>query len=479
MGSTFTEGAIQQHIAKLRNKMAELNVAPVPGPPRRGAVTNRPSGVYTQKSRAGPPPPPATSNRRRSNTVGRTPQGEEQEQTIGARRVGAKRKGRATQIKRSDSDAGESDEEFEGAEEDPEYAEQSSNKRKRGGRGGNGVQVPTRKVRKSNPNPGYDSKVAEIMESLRQADCRYDAQVAAVGGDIEHDDVEHSVEHTNGPTAHTQGVQFDYSQYAQTGQDQGEDEEEEDLDTNHPGAEFPLQIHCDFQYGQDDQVSPTSQVVSGSCLERAAGLISQPQQIAYHNFDDHAQHQLTYNMPQPVTVSPKTQFKEKLLTYRQMPQHNFTSDNQGNMDFGGWQPGLVSSNYSHSAMPPPQSPWPSTAVDMNSHQKSMVSTRNPSTISNYSIQGYDNGIMPSQTPALTGFGVQALSAAIHPGPEGAYDSTQNGHGSPQHQGFASALFMNRGDGAVDTPNFEYDFSDNKLFGDEFDNHFTFEESTSA
>lgn len=65
MGATFTEGAIQQHIAKLRTKMATLNVAPVPGPPKRGQVVNQASAVYSQKSRAGPPPQPLASARAR------------------------------------------------------------------------------------------------------------------------------------------------------------------------------------------------------------------------------------------------------------------------------------------------------------------------------------------------------------------------------------------------------------------------------
>lgn len=92
MGSTFSEGAIIQHISKLRAKMAELNVAPVPPPTKRGAVTTRPSVVYSQRPAQGsslllpPPPPQLTPPRTRGK----------------GRKAPAKRT--ATKIKRSESD---------------------------------------------------------------------------------------------------------------------------------------------------------------------------------------------------------------------------------------------------------------------------------------------------------------------------------------------------------------------------------------
>jgi len=315
MGSTFTEGAIQQHIAKLRNKMAELNVAPVPGPPRRGAVTNRPSGVYTQKTRTGPPPPPPASaaTRRRSTTVAQSLLGEEQEQGNGARRTGSKRKGRTSQIKRSESDVGESDGEFEDAE-DAQYTNSGSNKRKRGGRG-NGGQSRARKVRKSTPDPNNDPMVTAIMQRLQEADCEFDAQAAAMGGDVEHDDVEHSVGNIDGPAMHPRGPQFEYSQYAPAGQGHAEDEEEENLVAGRSNTEFLPQFDMSTHalYAQDGQVSPTSQMVSGgSCLERAAGLLDQPQSMPYQQFDGHAQQRFMYNFSQPVSPTPCSKTERKL-----------------------------------------------------------------------------------------------------------------------------------------------------------------------
>ena len=45
MGPTFTDGAIIQHLAKLRNLMAAVGI-PVPPPVKRGTVTKSPSKIY-------------------------------------------------------------------------------------------------------------------------------------------------------------------------------------------------------------------------------------------------------------------------------------------------------------------------------------------------------------------------------------------------------------------------------------------------
>ena len=172
MGSAFSEGAIQQHIAKLRNQMAELNVAPVPGPPRRGNVTKKPSSIYSQKARAGPPPqapPPASKARAQTITQ---PEDDGQESTG---KANSKRRATARKVaKRSASDVGNSDEEFAGASSDGFQPEETASSRKRKqscvsrGRGNTDRRV-------SNSQAAAMSKTNEIMRTLSDADARFEA----------------------------------------------------------------------------------------------------------------------------------------------------------------------------------------------------------------------------------------------------------------------------------------------------------------
>lgn len=107
MGANFSEGAIVQHIAKLRGKMADLNVAPVPGPSKRGQAASRPSSVYTSKSRANPPPAPPSISATSRGRVRRS----ETARPTGVTKARAQRKGSSRRIKRSESDIEEEDDE--------------------------------------------------------------------------------------------------------------------------------------------------------------------------------------------------------------------------------------------------------------------------------------------------------------------------------------------------------------------------------
>lgn len=126
MGSTFTEGAITQHLSKLRSKMADLNVVPVPDAPKRGAVTTKPSSVYAQKNRAGPalPQPVASKAQGRKAASGNAVSKTNKKRVI---------KQKPEFIKRSESDDGHTDDEFDGASEDDFVVDRSTGgKRKRG-----------------------------------------------------------------------------------------------------------------------------------------------------------------------------------------------------------------------------------------------------------------------------------------------------------------------------------------------------------
>src|SRR5271155_251207 len=70
MGQNFTEGAIVQHLAKLRRRMVEANVR-VPPALRRGAITMEPSSVYAPKGRKAIAPPALKDKRANKSAVRR------------------------------------------------------------------------------------------------------------------------------------------------------------------------------------------------------------------------------------------------------------------------------------------------------------------------------------------------------------------------------------------------------------------------
>ncbi|KAK5101096.1 hypothetical protein LTS08_004702 [Lithohypha guttulata] len=173
MGAGFSEGAIQQHIAKLRVKMATLKVAPVPGPSKRGQITSRPSTVYAMRTRGPAPPAPpaiskARSRRKASNVQGEVAAAEAtaQDGTVGKPR--GKRRAAARKIKRSGSDPADSDAEFAVDNDDEWVNTEINNNGKRARRTG----------RTNKANAGRKvSKSQAIVDTLQEADRQYEDQV--------------------------------------------------------------------------------------------------------------------------------------------------------------------------------------------------------------------------------------------------------------------------------------------------------------
>lgn len=264
MGSSFSEGAIQQHIAKLRNQMAELNVAPVPGPPRRGSVTKRPSSVYTQKGRAGAPPPdPLPPSKARART--RTQADDDGQGANGKARP--RRRATTRNIKRSASDVGDSDEEFAGASEDDFQPEEvaGSKKRKQSG-GSRGRATASRRV--SNSQAAAMSKTNDIMRALSDADARFDAMQYG-GNDGGHQvpgqdnmfNIHNSVEGNDGNAHSTFTPRPSFSGFAGYvgNAGQGEEEEEEELPLIARNQLLARQAPAPepLPFSQEEQISPT------------------------------------------------------------------------------------------------------------------------------------------------------------------------------------------------------------------------------
>lgn len=264
MGSSFSEGAIQQHIAKLRNQMAELNVAPVPGPPRRGNVTKRPSSIYTQKGRAGAPPPaPPPASKARART---TTQADDAGQGVNGK-ARPKRRATTRNIKRSASDVGDSDEEFAGASEDDFQPEQVAGSRKRKQSGGSrGRATASRRV--SNAQAAAMSKTNDIMRALSDADARFDAMQCGANdghsnpGQDNTFNIHNSVEGNDGHAHSTFTPRPSFSGFAGYVENagQGEEEEEEELPLIARNQLLARQAPAPapLPFSQEEQISPTS-----------------------------------------------------------------------------------------------------------------------------------------------------------------------------------------------------------------------------
>lgn len=169
MGSTFSEGAIIQHISKLRTKMAELNVAPVPPPTKRGSVTTRPSAVYAQRNAQtdlllpAPPaphlPPPKTRSK--------------------GKKASAKRA--FTRIKRSDSDVGEDQEEDWDLSSDIEADLVASPRKRR-----RTIRTPSHGLTMSKGNATYADtpEARKIRETLNARDEQFQQEQRQIEDDL-------------------------------------------------------------------------------------------------------------------------------------------------------------------------------------------------------------------------------------------------------------------------------------------------------
>lgn len=292
MGATFTEGAIQQHLAKLRAKMAEQNVAPVPPPPKRGQVTKKPSTVYGQKQRAVPPPgaPAASKAQARRQAATAQPDGSAPR---GVTKGRGRKKANSRKIKRSSSDPAESADEFAG-DDDADFENVQINNHSRGRRAQN-AQANT--GRRLSDNIQFALSQADATFEAQNLDENYEANGIFVPQEADPGEVYH------GQEAAYPG-QWD-GQYVG-----GDEEEEEDLGQMGRGAAVQqMNTAGDFsfleaaQYGQEEQLSPTSvsQTVSSraermlSVLTRAQVNHSMPQmQTGFGGFDGRGQQQHAY-----------------------------------------------------------------------------------------------------------------------------------------------------------------------------------------
>lgn len=243
MGSTFTEGAITQHLSKLRNKMAELNVVPVPEASKRGSVTNKPSSVYAQKGRAALAPPQPVASKTQARNVAATSR---VTKTAGQKRS-ARRK--TDFIKRSESDDGRTDDEFDGGSDDDFDADRNlRNKRQRG------VDDAQGQARRQVSNP--PSKVFDVSTTLKafiDADVRHKATTSEAQQARINQYVDASIENMA-----SRGLA---SRDGQLLQNAGYEEEEEDDQAaqDRGGQVSPSRTYVSNPFAiRQDQVSPMS-----------------------------------------------------------------------------------------------------------------------------------------------------------------------------------------------------------------------------
>lgn len=264
-----------QHIAKLRVKMAELNEAPVPDPPKRGQITSRPSSIYTSKTRAlppPPPPPPASKSRARltrRNGIQKTPGNTTTRSQVKKNAVNRR-------IKRSSSDPANSEDEFDG--DDGEYIGASLNvngKRQR--------RAYSRRTNKHNDSTAESgmSYTESIMQNLADADARFEAehrndpQLAYVQ-DQPLFSTPATIENMSLFTPASQSFHSNLAANLGYAETIGEDEEpEEETGSPRTNPTYPNQSYGGggfeyfrdpSQYSQQSQLSPTSTVHAVSAI---------------------------------------------------------------------------------------------------------------------------------------------------------------------------------------------------------------------
>ena len=217
MGATFTEGAIQQHISKLRTKMATMNVAPVPGPPlKRGQMATKPSTVYSSKVRAGPAPVqpmlPVKARARRATTTA--------SQRNGVTKGRGGRAGRT--IKRSASDDSDSEDEYMPKHE---YVDNTSGTPNHANR-----QFSSRNL--SNNQAPPSDEATRVIDELTRADAVFLQDNPGYAADYNQQLAQHY------PSSEIQGQNFPSFSFEPRGHqtnfslnpNSGEEEEEEDED---------------------------------------------------------------------------------------------------------------------------------------------------------------------------------------------------------------------------------------------------------
>lgn len=191
MGPKFTEGAIVQHLAKLRSRLEAVS-EPVPPPLKRGIVAKEPSVVYATVKKAKPPPkiPGNTAVSEQSKAYGREP-----------RNAKTRGKGKKRSISSSDEEEDESIGE-ELYDSDDDFSMKKKSRPTKTGRYENN-DIEARKVSRK---PLVKS-VADLNERYTRTDMS--RMISPDLGDSE--DIAESIElDYEGPAYHTRGVRKDY-----------------------------------------------------------------------------------------------------------------------------------------------------------------------------------------------------------------------------------------------------------------------------
>jgi hypothetical protein len=193
MGEKFSEGAIVQHMSKLRQKMVE-NDLPVPPPLKRG-TTVVPSKIY------------ATSGTARRKSMPDTPTAASTTVTTPKPKQGAVKKRNRRSGFESDSDSQPEEDKMDIADTSDEEYGTSGRKKKRQQR-----QVKTKQA----------TKKTNLKESLETGDggqIKEEDDVVAAQT-VEKNTVKESIE-TQGPSSRTRGVRPDYSKLEQASDEEG------------------------------------------------------------------------------------------------------------------------------------------------------------------------------------------------------------------------------------------------------------------
>jgi hypothetical protein len=235
MGEKFSDGAIVQHMSKLRQKMVE-NDLPVPPPLKRG-TTVVPSKIYatsgTVRRKSMPDTPTATS------AAVTTPK---------SKQSASKKRNRRSGVD-SDSDSQPNEDEMDiGDTSDDDYGASGKKKKK---------QTKAKKVTKKRAVQEPMEVDGEDNEQVKKEDAVVKSQHA------EEETIKESIE-TPGPASRTRGVRQDYSKLEQASDeeeddngDEVKDEEGEEADGEEAVMDDEIE---DPKIKSDGEVSPRSKV---------------------------------------------------------------------------------------------------------------------------------------------------------------------------------------------------------------------------
>jgi hypothetical protein len=249
MGEKFSDGAIVQHMSKLRQKMLEMGLA-VPPPLKRG-TTAVPSKVYATSSAVRRKSAPETPNA--ASTAVTTPK---------PRQSGTKKRGRRNSDSDSDSQPDIDDMNLADSSDDGEYGASGRKKKKQGRQA---------KAKKTAKKPAASDSMEVDNDNVGKVKIE---ETPAKSQTVESETIQESVE-TPGPASRTRGVKRDYSKLDQSSdaeeegeeenvKDQAEDEIEDDADADEEaeGQTVAVAQAEDTKFKSDGEVSPRSKVPS-------------------------------------------------------------------------------------------------------------------------------------------------------------------------------------------------------------------------